>query len=219
VLVVGSHIGGHVIPLSKRCHSLTAIEANPNTFAYLKLNMLLNQCNNTKIHNIAASDKEEKIKFLLSRENSGGSKRVPLELHLPYIYDDPEIVEIDAVSLDQFLGRTAFDLIVMDIEGSEYFALKGMQNILASSKTLAVEFLPNHLKHVADVGPKDFIDTILPHFSWMYLEKARSLISKDEISQRIVDMYDRGERHDLIYFLKNVSSEWLQEKVTHNLDA
>jgi FkbM family methyltransferase len=214
VLVVGPHIGSHAVPLSKRCRSLTAIEANPNTFTYLKLNMLLNDCNNMKVYNSAASDKKEKIKFLLSRENSGGSKRAPLEPHLRYVYDEPETIEIDAVSLDQLLGAATFDLIVMDIEGSEYFALKGMQNILERSKTLAVEFLPNHLKDVADVGPRDFIDTILPHFSWMYLEKARSLVSKEKIAERIVGMYDRGERHDLIYFLKDVSSEWLQEKVT-----
>jgi len=219
VLVVGPHIGSHAVPLSKRCRSLTAIEANPNTFTYLKANMLLNQCSNMNIYNVAASNKKEKIKFLLSRENSGGSKRVPLEPHLCYVYDDPETVEVDAMPLDQLLGPTAFDLIVMDIEGSEYFALMGMQNILASSKTLAVEFLPNHLKDVADVGPQDFINTILPHFPWMYLEKDRSLVSKDKISERIVSMYDAGENHDLIYFLKDVSSEWLQTIVTDDFDS
>ncbi len=218
VLVVGPHIGSHAVPLSKKCRNLTAIEANPNTFIYLKANILLNECNNIKLHNLAANDKQEKIKFLLSRENSGGSKRMPLEPHLHYVYDEPETIEIDAVSLDQLLGQNGFDLILMDIEGSEYFALRGMQKILANSKVLAVEFLPHHLIEVANIGPAEFIETIFPHFDWMYLEKSGELVPNEKISDRITSIYDSREGHDLIYFLKDISPAWLKEKFICDLD-
>ena len=77
VLVVGSHIGAHVVPLAKNCKTLVSIEANPNTFKLLKANVLLNECSNVVMYNIAASDKKETIEFLLNRDNSGGSKRIP----------------------------------------------------------------------------------------------------------------------------------------------
>ena len=44
VLVVGAHIGSHVVRLAKKCKNVVAIEANPNTFKYLKANLALNAC-------------------------------------------------------------------------------------------------------------------------------------------------------------------------------
>ncbi|MGH7427267.1 MAG: hypothetical protein ACREJ4_02740, partial [Candidatus Methylomirabilaceae bacterium] len=52
----------------------------------------------------------------------------------------------------------------MDIEGSEYFALQGMQKILAHARVLVVEFLPHHLKNVSGVTVEQFLSVIPPHF-------------------------------------------------------
>lgn len=202
VLVVGCHIGAHVVPLARKCKTLVGIEANPNTFKLLKANMLLNECNNVKLYNIAASNKEEKIKFLLNRDNSGGSKRMPHRSYEHYTYDNPEIIEIQAFPSDETLGDIQFDLIIMDIEGSEYFALLGMQNQLAHARALAVEFLPHHISDVANVGINQFVDAILPHFNQMFIDNKDAMISKNNIRSTLVEMFNANEGRDLIFFIK-----------------
>jgi FkbM family methyltransferase len=202
VLVVGSHIGAHVVPLAKKCKAVVAIEANPNTFKLLRTNIILNECKNVMLYNIAASDKEEVIKFLLNRANSGGSKRMPHESYIHYTYDNPEVIEIRAFPLDDTLGDESFDLIVMDIEGSEYFALRGMQNHLSRARALAVEFLPHHLRDIANVGIDQFVEAILPHFNKMHIEHRDIVNDKSNIRTTLVEMFNANEGHDLIFFMK-----------------
>lgn len=215
VLIVGAHIGAFAVPLSRDCNKLIAIEANPQTFEYLEMNLLLNSCSNVLLLNIAASEKFEKIEFLLNTENSGGAKRKPLIDSIYYYYDKPRVIEIDAVPLDTLKLEDNFDLILMDIEGSEYFALRGMQKILSRSKALSVEFLPHHLECVAGVTVDDFISTILPHFNWMYIPALNQIVAHDEIATTLREMYQAGEGHDGIYFFKETSSKWLESRGLH----
>jgi FkbM family methyltransferase len=205
VLIVGAHIGALAVPLCRDCNKLVAIEANPHTYKYLKANLALNSCSNVTSYNIAASDKSEKIEFLLNTENSGGSKRRPVVVQTGYIYDDPEAIEIEAMPLDVVLEGSKYDLILMDIEGSEYFALKGMQHILARSKAVSVEFLPHHLAFVSGVRVEDFVGTIIPHFNWMYVPNGDRVIPKNQIVEKIKEMYEVGEEHAGIYFVKEIS--------------
>ena len=92
--------------------------------------------------------------------NSGGSKRVPVNNHYMYTYDNPEVIDVEAHSLDNYLSNTSFDLVLIDIEGSEYFAMRGMKEILTNTKTLIVEFLPHHITNVAGIRLTDFLDNI-----------------------------------------------------------
>ena len=93
VLILGSHIGSLAIPISKHCENVVSIEAKPNNYKLLQTNVLLNNCSNITTHNIAASDKEETIKFQLNTVNSGGSKRLPIHNKYIYTYDNPEVIE------------------------------------------------------------------------------------------------------------------------------
>jgi FkbM family methyltransferase len=156
ILIVGAHIGTLAIPISKLYNRVTAIEANPSTYKLLTVNIALNAALNCQAVNIAASDKEEDIEFLLSRLNSGGGKRAPKIKDFKYYYDDPEAITIKAFSLDGYFSEEEFDIVFMDIEGSEYFALRRMQRILSKCKFFVVEFLPHHLKNVAGVTLRSF---------------------------------------------------------------
>jgi FkbM family methyltransferase len=160
VLIIGAHIGALAIPLSRHCRRVTAIEANPDTFKLLESNILLNKASNIEALNTAASDKTETLQFVMNRANSGGSKRMPKIKHNFYFSDSPQVVDVQAVSLDELLGPRHFDLVIMDIEGSEYFALKGMQKILQSANSLFIEFLPHHLKNVAGVTVTELLNYI-----------------------------------------------------------
>ncbi len=211
ILIVGAHIGVQAVRLSKLCRKLVATEANPHTYFYLQANLALNHCNNATAHLAAVSDKIETIRFVLSKENSGGSKREPRELHRHYIYDDPEIIEINTVVLDQFFAGQKFDVVLMSVAGSEYYALKGLQEILSTARLLAVQFFPCHIRDIAAVDPEQFASTISPHFEWMYVAKSHTLYNKNQIASKLRDFYDRDENHDLLYFMKDVSPAWLQQ--------
>ena len=202
VLIVGAHIGTLAIPIAKICREVVAVEANPHTYDLLVKNVALNSVANCRTSNIAAGDKDEEIEFLLNRVNSGGSKRVPKIKEFKYYYDDPEKIMVKAVSLDRFLKETAFDLIVMDIEGSEYFALKGMQKILSDSRVLAVEFLPHHLKNVGGVTVEQFVSVIAPHFFRLTVPSKGHAVAKNEFVQFLRMMYDRDEGEESIIFEK-----------------
>lgn len=201
-LIVGAHIGTLAIPISRLCKEVIAIEANPITYELLLKNIALNTASNCHAINIAAGDKEETLQFLLSRANSGGSKRVPKNKEYMYYYDKPKEISINAVSLDQYLDNTEFDVVVMDIEGSEYFALQGMQEILSKSKLLAIEFLPHHLKNVSGVTVTQFVSVIEPHFSKLTIPTKNITVETQSFIPVLSEMYNCEHGDEGILFQK-----------------
>ena len=200
ILIIGTHIGSLAIPLSKHCNHLTAIEANPKTFELLEMNIHLNRIKNMTPHNIFASDKQEKVQFLLNTVNSGGSKRKPKNSNFLYDYDNPEVIELESHRLDDYLGNKNYDLILIDIEGSEYFAMKGMSEILSNCKTLVVEFLPHHLKNVADIDVKTFLSTFPPQFDKFHLPDNNQSYNFSQAQEVLQKMFDTHKGEDGIIF-------------------
>ena len=202
VLVVGAHIGSLVIPIAKNCNKVVAIEANPNNFNLLKTNLHLNKTENVSIHNIAASSKQETIKFQMNVVNSGGSKRLPKNNEYMYRYDNPEVIEVQAHSLDEYLDENNFDLVLIDIEGSEYFAMQGMEKILSTCNTLIVEFLPHHLKNVADVTVEQFLSLIPKQFTKLTIPSKNETHPIDIGGVVLQQMYNNKEGDDGLIFTK-----------------
>jgi len=202
VLVVGAHVGTVAIPISRHCHSVTAIEANPMTFRLLRLNVFANDRSNVRLINTAASDKKEDLQFVISRVNSGGAKRMPLVRDYMYFYDSPEIATVKADRLDDLLNGEKFDAVFMDIEGSEYFALGGMQTVLAGASVLFMEFIPHHLRNVSGVSVDQLLALIRPHFSTLFIPSKNMLVSSDRFSEVLREMYDREQSDDGIIFSK-----------------
>ncbi len=203
VLIVGTHIGSLAIPLSKHCKEITAIEANPNTFELLEINLQLNNAENITPHNIFANDTHEKVEFLLNTVNSGGSKRKPKKSNFLYDYDNPEIIELESHRLDDYLPKHDYDLILLDIEGSEYFAMKGMNDILSKCQTLVVEFLPHHLKNVADIDVETFLSVLPDHFTKFELPDNKQEHNISEVKTVLQKMYDSNIGEDGIIFTSN----------------
>lgn len=201
-LIVGSHVGTLVVPLSRLSLATVAIEANPNTFALLKTNLALNGIANCETFNVAASDKEGTMEFLLSRVNSGGSKMAPKKDRYIYRFDKPERILVKSSPLDALIENKDFDLVVMDIEGSECLALAGMQGILAKTKTLAVEFIPHLIKDVAGATAKEFLSALEPHFARVLIPSKGLEASFPEAALELQRMFDANEGDDAIVFMK-----------------
>ena len=202
VLVVGAHIGTLVVPIACRCRSVVAIEANPDNYRLLTLNLFLNKIENVRAFNIAASDKTEMLEFVSSRTNSGGAKRMPKIRAFEYFYDSPKTISVQARALDEHLKGETFSLVFMDIEGSEYFAMKGMQNILRNARTLFVEYLPHHLRNVSGVSPKEFLSGVTPYFENLLIPSQGLRLKSADCLPALQAMFDREQGDDGLIFTK-----------------
>jgi FkbM family methyltransferase len=168
IYFIGTHVGTLLVPIAKKVKTVVGFEANEDTFWFIKANLCLNKISNATIFNKAVGDGAKKVTFYKNTVNTGGSKIKPIKDSILYNYDNPKQVEIDMVALDPFIAEQSLTPpsgIIMDIEGAEYFALKGMQATLAKVRFLYVEFVPHHLQNVSNTSVEKFIKTMTPHFS------------------------------------------------------
>jgi FkbM family methyltransferase len=176
VLFVGAHVGALAIPVAKRVRKVVAVEANPSTFELLRMNVVLNGLYNMEIHNFAAGDRDGETGFLTSELNSGGSGvEIGERGRDAGIYDKPVRIDVRMKRLDDVFPRTHFDLIIMDIEGSEALALRGMSKLVERSRALLVEVFEHHLRHVGRVSNDEFLSLVAPFFDEAFIltEKPR----------------------------------------------
>lgn len=211
VLVVGAHVGAVLVPIARRCTRVVGVEANPHTFELLALNVTINDLSNVRLLKVAAGDRKRMVDFFASYHNTGGSKVIlgAVPQVWAYTYDSPERLSVEMNRLDDVITEREFDLIVMDIEGSEAIALQGMPEILASSRSLLVEFLPHHLENVAQTGPKGIIDPVAELFEGAYApfadKRQREYCRAEFNSSLISDVYRLGGA-DVLFFRSNASA-------------
>lgn len=202
MLILGSHIGGLAIPLSKKVKTLVAVEANPDTFNLLAINRALNGCNNIEIYHAAANDVDCDIEFVLNTVNSGGSKRMPLYKDQAFFFDNPEVTKVPAMRMDTLLKDRTFELIFMDIEGSEYFAMKGMPDLIARANIVIAEFLPVHLERVGGVTIHDFLAP-LREFKVLYIPTLGARFRPEDFETILTRMAEIGARDDGLVFFRD----------------
>ena len=76
----------------------------------------------------------------------------------------PDTVTVPMKRLDDAFPGQSFDLIIMDIEGSEALALAGMPDLLSRCNGLVVEIVDHHLNRIARVTNEQFLSLITPYF-------------------------------------------------------
>jgi FkbM family methyltransferase len=207
--VIGTHVGSLLIPLSARCKTIVGFEANPSTFKYLRLNLFMNEVSNAQVFNFAVGNAEGSLQFLANKVNSGGSKIVPKVKDYSFEYDRPESISVQMVTLDKFIEDQQLpkpDLLIIDIEGSEYLALQGMKNALIDCQHLYIEYEPNHLKFVANCSVAEFFNLFVSDFekvSFMRLKKSFNLKSDlAEFFAQVNEMYASNIADDLLFSKK-----------------
>jgi FkbM family methyltransferase len=201
-LVVGAHVGTIAIGLASVCRNVVAIEANPRTYRLLQCSVILSGASNVRALHLAASDRQERVKFLANSHNSGGSKRMPITMSPMYNYDSPEVVDVPGDRLDNVLDGHEFGIIFMDIEGSEYFALRGMPKILDRARALVVEFIPHHLRNVSGVSPDEFLSAIPASFDSLVVPSLGIQVARAEFRSTLQSMFDTDRADAGLIFTK-----------------
>jgi FkbM family methyltransferase len=202
VVFIGTHVGAIAIPTAKIVKSCILIEANPQTFDFLTTNIFLNEVTNATCKNVAIGECEDEINFVLSKVNSGGSKREPAVKDNMYYYDNPKTIKVPMVTLDSICSdeTEVYDLIFMDIEGSEFFALQGMRNVLSRTNALVIEFIPHHLRNVATCSVEDFIGLIREYFNQCYVPSKDEYIDSKDFLTFFSKMFDAEDSDDGLIF-------------------
>ena len=191
-----------VLEFSNSFDFINAIEANPANFFLLKLNILINKKINIKPHHLLASDNNKEINFLLNTVNSGRSKRMPLIKDVEYFNDNPTQLKMKGVILDNYFSDKNFNFVLMDIEGSEIFALRGMNRILKNAFVLQIEFIPKYIRDVAGSNVDEFCDLIFPYFDKVLIPSQKIEIEVNKAKEILSRMYNANIGDEGIIFRK-----------------
>ena len=197
-----------MVPIANAVRKVVTFEANPQTYGFLSWNISLNLLKNVEFYNYAIYDKETELSFYQSRVNTGGSKIKPVSDHFWYNYDKPTEVKVKTRLLDEFTGSCENnypDMIVMDIEGAEYAALKGAPECLEHARYLYIEIMPHHLSNVANVKLKDFLNLITAFFPRMnivdeVIRHEYTVYSGSSIYEKLEQYYNKGQGTDVLFF-------------------
>ena len=155
VLDIGAH-HGYFSLLAARCVGkegrVYAFEPVPQNFQILKTNIELNHLTNVTPVNKAVSDRCTTVPFFYRRDTGVGGSLFPTNR------PNECTVPVESITIDAFLAGESVDVVKMDIEGGESFALEGMNKTLFQSKCLLliVEFIPGLLQR-AGVNPEEFL--------------------------------------------------------------
>ncbi|AID30099.1 FkbM family methyltransferase [Mesorhizobium sp. USDA 4775] len=121
---IGANIGNHSIFMSKFCSPSEVIvfEPNPKAIEILKLNVLLNACANinTSYLGLALGSKAAQMRVFSPDPNNMGRAQM---------LDDDD-GNVKCVAGDLLLQQKPVGLLKIDVEGSEFEVLRGMQGTI-----------------------------------------------------------------------------------------
>jgi FkbM family methyltransferase len=130
-----------------------AFEPDPTNYKILKRNVEVNNCSHI-IRPIqkAVGAKHGTVAVFIYKDSN---------LHGIYCHPHAaikETIEVECVSIDEFLGKQPVDVIKIDIEGNEPYALEGMKETISKSNNLVLftELAPMFLC-LAGVRPEDYL--------------------------------------------------------------
>jgi FkbM family methyltransferase len=137
IFELGSRDGLDAIELQKHFQAqVYAWECNPDSLILCRKNL-----DSTSIQLVekAVWSKNQKIKFFpIVNGNIGASSAFQVNTQYPHEELIQKEIEVDAVRIDSWY-QDKIDLVAMDLQGSELEALKGMGDLLKTTKYIITE--------------------------------------------------------------------------------
>lgn len=132
VLDIGANIGLSVL-FFKQLYpkaQITAFEADPKIFDYLKKNVHGNGYTDVQLINKAAWHENGTLRF---RSEGADGGRAAMD-------GDENLIEVEAIDIAQLIKNERFDFLKMDIEGAEEVVLPACKDYLSGIKFIFVEY-------------------------------------------------------------------------------
>jgi FkbM family methyltransferase len=166
-LDIGANIGYYSLLVASQCPAgrVFSFEPDKTNFRLLQASIAYNGFGSIiQAYPFAVSERNEFLALLdLSDSYNSGAKLTAQdrESFHPYINTlSPAFESVQAVSLDSFLPQIRLDLVKIDIEGHEPFAIKGMVDLLIQNKpVILTEFSPATLQQIGKTTPESYLET------------------------------------------------------------
>jgi len=198
IIDIGANIGYYVLIEAAKIQPtgrIYAIEPDPANVKILRKNVKLNHYDNiVDIESAAISNKTGIAKlYLANRSNLHTLTRVPeMDKYVKF----KETINVPTFSLDEFIKTKGIlaqdiDIIRMDIEGHEIYAIEGMKNILKNSGKLLlfIEVHPKLIKQNNISEYEKFINN-LKNYNFEIKECFLSTSSKEDKKIEVQDWKD-----------------------------
>jgi FkbM family methyltransferase len=131
---VGANIGNHTLYFSDVFKEVVSVEADPEIYAILKLNVELNNVKNCRVVNFALSETDGLVLFQSATKSNLGTGRI-VENNCDTIGSKVVV----AANGDKLLSELKIDnikFIKLDVEGHEKLVLKGLKTSIQESKPI-----------------------------------------------------------------------------------
>ncbi|MBY7738396.1 FkbM family methyltransferase [Paenibacillus polymyxa] len=201
VIDVGANIGyfsvllGHLVGSQGKVYSF---EANKYMYEYLLDNLSINYLHDRcETFNLAVYSEDTHIPFYVSKKYMGNSSiHPPSSEYKKHYKENIEKIEIATIVLDEFFqSQKKIDYLKIDIEGGEYNAFLGMDNLMKSNIVNTVIFELNKGMLQSDWEP--FTDMIL---NWGIIGKKFYGLS-DEGDLTAIEIRDLLKRESYPYVI------------------
>lgn len=148
-LDVGANIGTTSLQATKndRVSEVIAIEPSSENFALLQCNIHLNKLHKIiRAKNAAVSDTNGTVNLVISPVLASDNRVSGTS----FISTNAQVEDIESITIDTLAEDCAHEIVFMwvDVQGYEYYVLKGAKNLISTSQKLAIqiEFWPFGLK-------------------------------------------------------------------------
>jgi FkbM family methyltransferase len=158
ILDIGSHIGLTVMPVSLICkNQLHSFELSPTNFKLLKKHIIKNNITNVALNNYCVGDKCKKILIKDSLISTPNFNLVTLSDS----FFCKKLI-IDMITIDKYVKEKNIlpDLIKIDVEGYEYFVLKGCKDTIKKfNPKIVLSYHPNLINQYG-INQMDFFNLL-----------------------------------------------------------
>ena len=156
-LDIGANIGYHTLVMAKsdKVKEVHAFEPDPTNYKNLNKNIVLNHLEN-KVYTINCAVTHDDLgrSSLYKCDFNDGMHRI---YKSKWCNNDDKPIQVNTISIDYYLRDTIYPIgfVKLDIEGSEFGALKGMEQMLKRDHpTIMMEFHPPSIEEAGD-KPED----------------------------------------------------------------
>lgn len=164
-LDIGANIGYYSLLVASQCPraQIFSFEPDKKNFQLFRTSIFYNSYDKLiKAFPLAVGEQNETIwvSDLGNNSNFGARFTAKKLAHLQAMVHGPHpyFATVKAVKLDSFLTAQRIDLIKIDIEGYEPFAIKGMINILKRDRPVIIsEFAPSNLSTVGQSAAEEYL--------------------------------------------------------------
>lgn len=203
VVDVGASIGYYTVIAGKHVGKngkVFAFEPEGRNFSLLSRNIVLNRLTNVITFKMALASRPGEGLLYLDEDNKGHHS-------LSKNLEAKETVSVKMDTLDNVLekyGSPKIDLIKIDIEGAEAFALEGMKKTIAGNPWLVLftEFYPEAIKRFGYSPFKFLVDLKEMGFSLFEIDEDNQCLKKIENPEKFILNFPKGESFTNLYVTK-----------------